>query len=394
MGHILECTGYEAYDKNIVRGQGCSLYDEQGTRYVDFEAGVWSTALGHCHPRVNEVIKNQVERIMHLGYWYKNPIVEAAALKILEITGIPNGKCIFLCSGSEAVEFGAQALRGICGKPKLISMAGSYLAAYGSAGKRSPEEWHFFDWKTCITACPYQGECNPECPLLKEIPFEQIGGLVFEPGNTSGLVKLPPKPLVKVLEQKIRQHGGLIMANEVTTGIGRTGEWFGYNHYGLHPDVVAIGKSIGNGYPVSVAVINDAAANRLLDRGFHYAQSHQNDALGCTVAAEVISIIDKEGLIERSRVVGAQFKNGLEKLAERHESIREVRGRGLMLAMEFDCKDTSVLKRIHRELFENGFITGYNASAKVFRFYPALVIMEEDISRLLDRLDGILKVRY
>jgi acetylornithine aminotransferase len=328
---------------------------------------------------------------MHLGYRYNNPLVEAAAARVLEITGISKGKCIFLSSGSEAVEFGVQSLRKTSEKPKLLSMSGSYLAAYGSAGKRSPEEWYFFDWNRCTAACPCQGKCNFECTLLKEIPFEQIGGFVFEPGNTSGLVKLPPKPLVKVLEQKVRQHGGLIMANEVTTGIGRTGEWFGYNHYGLNPDVVAIGKSVGNGYPVSVAVIADDAAKKLLDSGFHYAQSHQNDALGCAVAAEVIDAVEEEGLIERSRVIGAQFKNGLEKLAMQHESIREVRGRGLMLAMEFNCDDASRLTKVHRELFESGFIIGHSASAKVFRFYPALVITEEDIGKLLDKLDSILK---
>lgn len=143
MEHIIKCTGYDAYDKNIVKGQGCSLYDEQGNRYVDFEAGVWCTSLGHCHPKINEVINNQAGRIMHLGYWYKNPIVEAAAVRVLEITGISKGKCIFLSSGSEAVEFGVQTLRRVSGKPKLLSMAGSYLAAYGSAGKRNPGEWYF-----------------------------------------------------------------------------------------------------------------------------------------------------------------------------------------------------------------------------------------------------------
>lgn len=87
------------------------------------------------------------------------------------------------------------------------------------------------------------------------------------------------------------------MANEITTGIGRTGEWFGYNYYDLNADVVSIGKSIGNGYPVSVAAMTDDAVNKLLDSGFHYAQSHQNDSLGCAVSTEVINIIDKEGLV-------------------------------------------------------------------------------------------------
>ncbi|HYF74967.1 MAG TPA: aminotransferase class III-fold pyridoxal phosphate-dependent enzyme, partial [Candidatus Nitrosocosmicus sp.] len=198
MDKVLRSCGYTEYETNIVRGEGDCLYDEQGRKYIDFEAGVWSTSLGHSHPRINLAVKKQMDQIMHLGYMYKSPIVEEAASKVLDTVHMPEGKCTFLCSGSEAVEFGVQSIRRLTAKPLLLSLSGSYLAAYGSAGRRSLEEWHFFDWSPC-GVCSLE-HCSSDCEHYRGIPFNRIGGLVFEPGNTSGQVKLPPNKLVRKLE--------------------------------------------------------------------------------------------------------------------------------------------------------------------------------------------------
>lgn len=388
MDKVLKCCGYNEYDINIIRGQADYLYDDQDRKYVDFEAGVWCTSLGHSHPQINLVMKRQIDQIMHLGYQYKSPIVEEAAAKVLEAVKIPEGKCVFLSSGSESVEFGVQSIRRITQQPLLLSLAGSYLAAYGSAGRRSPEEWLFFDWNQCADCS--LNECSSDCGCFKKIPFECIGGLVFEPGNTSGQVKLPPQKLVKNLEITVRQHNGLVMANEVTTGFGRTGAWFGYEHYELQPDIIAMGKSMGNGYPVSAVAMEADIAGRLEKAGFRYAQSHQNDALGCAITTEVIKIIKEEKLIKRSSEVGAEFKNKLEQLGKRHDCIKEVRGRGLMLAVEFKEDKHFSLPSVHRKLFEGGFLAGYNLAGNLLRFYPALIIKESSVENMLGSLDDIL----
>ena len=389
MDKILKSFGYKEHDINIIRGEGDCIYDDQDRKYVDFEAGVWSTALGHSHPQINDAIKRQIDKIMHLGYHYKSPIVEEAGARVLEAVQIQEGKCVFLSSGSEAVEFGVQSIRRMKQQPLLLSLAGSYLAAYGSAGRRSPEDWYLLDWSRCIS-CD-SDECSSDCCYFKEIPFERIGGLVFEPGNSSGLVKLPPEKLVKALERKVRQQDGLVMANEVTSGFGRTGKWFGYEHYELQPDIIAMGKSMGNGYPVSAVAMKSAIADSLQKGGFRYAQSHQNDALGCAVVIEVIKVIREENLIKRSAKIGVKFKVKLEQLAKRHDCIREIRGRGLMLAVEFkDNKDFS-LSSVHCKLFEAGFLTGYNIIGNLLRFYPALIIKENSVEKMLDKLDDILE---
>ena len=391
MDHVLRCSGYEIVKTDMVRGRDCYLYDVHGKRYVDFEAGVWCTALGHSHRQVNQAIRTQLEQIIHIGYRYTNALIEEAAAKVLDTVPLFDGKCIFLSSGSEAVEFGVQIARRITGQPLLLTLSDSYLAAYGSAGRKDPEEWHCFDWGVCV-ACPHSDECGPQCSHLREIPFESIGGLVFEPGNASGLVKLPPKQLVQILVVMVKQQDGLVVVDEVTTGLGRTGAWYGFQHYALQPDIIALGKGLGNGYPVSAVVMTHDVADRLENSAFRYAQSHQNDPLGCAIARQVITVIRKDGLVERSDRVGTHFLHELECLGERHDVVREVRGRGLMIAMEFEDSDEhSLVTSVYRELFERGFLVGCKPAANLLRFYPALTIGEEDIAQLLENMDHVLE---
>lgn len=148
-------------------------------KYLDMESGIWCTPLGHCHPQINHAIKTQIDKIIHTGYCYSNVFVEEASTEILNILGLWDGKCVMLCSGSEAVEFGVQVLRDISAKPLLLTLSDSFLGSYGSAGNRSQNEWHLFDWSECAT-CPQATDCDPECQYLSTIPFEKIGGFVFD----------------------------------------------------------------------------------------------------------------------------------------------------------------------------------------------------------------------
>lgn len=390
MGHIMECTSYEVLTKEIIRGHGSYVYDNKGNLYVDFEGGVWCTSLGHNHYRVNRAIMAQLGKISHVGYRYSNDVVEETAKKVLATLDMPEGKCVFLSSGSEAVELGVQMARSICKKPLLLTFSNAYLSAYGSAGSKSEEEWFLFDWSQC-NGCLNIDKCDADCHLIKSIPFDLIGGFVFEPGNTSGLIKLPPKQLVRNLEDLIRQNNGIIVVDEITTGIGRTGKWYGYMHYGMDPDIVAIGKGIGNGYPVSVAAMKLEIAEALEKNGFHYAQSHQNDPLGCAVVKEVIDVIQEDDLIAASREKGEWFLKELLQLASKHEAIKEVRGRGLMLGIEFrESIEKDRIRTLNKELFQRGFIVGYKATANLFRFYPALNIKKEDIRSMLENLEELI----
>jgi acetylornithine/N-succinyldiaminopimelate aminotransferase len=386
MGHILNSTGYEILKRDIVRAEGCHLLDAAGHRIVDFESGVWCAGLGHAPARLQSIMHVQLDRVLHLGYRVESALAEEAAAAVLATLPLAGGKCLFLSSGSEAVELVAQIARRLSGKPLLLGLAGAYLAAYGTAGALAADQWALFDWADC-TDCATSADCDPGCPRLAAIPFDSIGAFVLEPGNSGGLVKLPPRGPIRVLAKRVAEHRGLLAVDEVTTGLGRTGAWFGFEHYGLSPDLVALGKGLGNGYPVSAVAMTAAVAKALEATGFHYAQSHQNDPLGCAVASGVIAILRDEGLIERSARVGARFLERLRAVAQRHGVVREARGRGLMLALELAPNILPTLADLHRRLLDAGFLVGFKPQHNLLRFYPPLAIDEADIDRLTEELE-------
>ena len=371
MSRVLRCSGYDLVKTDIARAQGCFLYDAQGKRTLDLEAGVWCAALGHNHPRVHAAIRAQLDAVAHLAYRYSAEVVEQAAQAVLGTLPFPEGQCLFLSSGSEAVEYSVQATWCISRQPLLLTLADAYLAAFGSAGRKNLQEWYLFDWAACAE-CPHTERCDPGCSHLAAVPWSAIGGFVFEPGSSGGLVRFPPGQLVAALARRVQARGGLVVVDEVTTGLGRTGKWYGYQHYDLAPDMVALGKGLGNGYPVSAVAMRGEMAARLMKTEFRYAQSHQNDPLSCAVAQAVIAVLREEGLVARSAATGAHLHSALEGLAARHAQIADVRGRGLMIAVAFG-PETPVIELYHA-LLEQGFLAGCKPAANLLRFYPPLIL--------------------
>jgi len=189
----------------------------------------------------------------------------------------------------------------------------------------------------------------------------------------------------------IRRNNGIIIIDEITTGAGRTGKWYGYMHYYMAPDIIAMGKGIGNGYPVSITVMKAEIAEALEKNDFHHTQSHQNDPLGCAVVKEVIDTIQEEDLITSSRETGDWFLKEIQRLASKQAAIKEVRGRGLMLGIEFnESIEKDHLRALNKELFDRGFLVGYKAVANLFRFYPALTIKRENIKSMMENLEELI----
>jgi len=227
---------------------------------MDLESGVWCTSIGHNNGRINKAIASQIGSLMHAGFCYSNQILEEASKSILDITNFTDGKCVFLCSGSEAIEISRQISRHLTGKKMSMTLHDSYLGSYASVTDRS-KAWYIFNWEQC-KQCRKNDNCDPLCESLQAIP-QDISEFVFEPGSSSGFVRFPPDGLIQNIVKIVRNNGGKIIANEVTTGVGRTGKWFGYQHYDIEPDLIAIGKGIGNGYPVSVVSINQITVSEL-----------------------------------------------------------------------------------------------------------------------------------
>jgi acetylornithine/N-succinyldiaminopimelate aminotransferase len=390
LSHLFWYPGNELILDDIVRAENCHLYDARGRRYVDLESGVWCTSIGHGHPRILRVLAEQSAQIGHTGFCYSNPLVEEAAREVLALLGLDGGRVVFLCSGSEDVEYGVRVTQSVIDRPLLMTMADSYFGAYGSANRKDENEWFCFDWAGCVD-CPAARECSQSCPRWATVPLDRIGGFLFEPGSSSGLVRFPPPKLITRIVTAMQESGGLVLVNEVTTGVGRTGVWFGYQHYGIAPDIVALGKGIGNGYPVSVTAMAPGVVSRLGERPVKYAQSHQNDPLGAAVAVEVIRVIRDGKLIERGRELAAVLGTGLKTMQARTGRIREIRQRGLLIAIELvDDTATSLTIRTHRELVRRGFVLGRRPGVSVLRCDPSLTIDRADIEGFLETMEDVL----
>lgn len=387
------CIGYPGHElllPDVVRAENCSLFDAHGRRWVDLESGVWCTAIGHGHPRLRQAITAQYDRIAHAGFGYSSGVVAEAAGGILSLLGFEGGRCVFLCSGSEAVEYGVRTAQSIVERPLLLATSDAYFGAYGSASRKAAEEWFAFDWSPCA-GCRETEDCDGRCEHWAAVPWDAIGGFVFEPGSSSGLVRFPPPKPIRNIVAAVRESAGIVLINEVTTGIGRTGRWFGYQHYGIKPDIVALGKGIGNGYPVSVTALAPGVVDRLGGRPVKYAQSHQNDPLGAAVVREVVRTIEAEGLIERGRRDAGRLLAELEEIRSGTGRIREIRGRGPMIAIELeDDARTAATTRIHRELARRGYLVGRRPDVPVLRLDPSLTIDPKDIDGFLAAFRDVL----
>jgi acetylornithine aminotransferase len=405
VSQIIWYPGHEVLLDDVVRAEGCYVYDSSGKRYVDMESGVWCTSIGHGDPRVLKALSEQAARIAHNGFIYSSPIVEDAGREILSLLGFDGGNLVFLCSGSEAVEYGVRVSRMISEKPLLMTMADSYFGAYGSAWRRDETEWFSFDWRECA-ACPDDRVCGSGrgngrggdsgygrgcCEHWETIPFDLIGGFLFEPGSSSGHVRFPPIKLIRSIVEEIQGAGGLVQVNEVTTGLGRTGKWFGFQHYGIAPDIASLGKGIGNGYPVAGTAFAPGVIERLGGREIMYAQSHQNDPLGAAVAREVTRIIEADNLVERCAEIGRDFRAGLEGIRQRTGRIREIRSRGLLVAIELeDGPEETLTRKALAGMLDRGFVLARRSGFAILRADPPLTIEAEDIEAFLAALEEVL----
>lgn len=375
--HLLAC--HPTTNKTIVKALGTRLFDRTGKSYVDFEAGSWAVPLGHSHRRITEKLRKEAGELVHLHYSLANLHSERLAEILLNLLKMNNGKGIFLSSGSEAVLLAIRlATFGCKGKNDILTFSTSYLSAYNI---RRQEGWIYLDYSSCLNC---RNECCDNCPLVNEINFQKIGLFIFEPVSGSSVTS-PPQKLVTYIANEMNKRGGVIIVNEVTTGLGRTGKWFGYEHFGITPSIVVLGKGLGNGYPISGVLISDTVSRAIEAANFVYVQSHQNDPLGCAVATEVITILKDEMLIERAEKVGLFFQGELEKL----EGIKSIRRRGLMIAVELI--GVTKCEHIASNLLDKGYFVGTTPSLNLLRFYPPLTISEQEILGLCHSLNETLR---
>lgn len=367
---------YSAQSEYFKSSRGCYVYDCDDKEYLDLEAGVWCCNLGHSHPRVSARMAQLASEGIHHGYAFENRYARELSERFMEIASMEKGASVFLSSGSEAVNLAITLAINFTGKKKVMKISNSYLSAYGF-GKIDERNQNLIN-------LPYN-----KLEAISRIDFSGIAAFVFETGGASiDIVRFPDYEYVEMILAKCKENATLVIVDEVTTGMGRTGKWFGFKHYDIAPDIVVTGKGLGNGYPISAVTITEYWLEKFTREPFRYAQSHQNDPLGCAIALEVIDILKEENLILKSYQMGEYFLAELVKLKDDFpDKISEVRGRGLMLAMEFYPSLQSEL--IHNSLFEAGFITGYKNNA--LRMLPPLIIDQGEIDSFTTKLRELLQ---
>jgi 2,2-dialkylglycine decarboxylase (pyruvate) len=378
----------------FVRAKGCYLYDENGREYLDLLSGVWCCTLGHSHPRFVGALQPQLDSLIHLSVSFHSREIETASNRLAALLPPHLDRVTWLNTGSEAVELALKIARLAAGGDGVVVWEKGYYGATNLAWALSygaDEGWYRPAlWPVPAphcTHCPI-GASYPTCDFLcldqALSSVEEAVAVLYEPVLGSGGVIVPPPGYGRRVQEWARRLGALFILEEVTTGLGRTGRWFGFQHDDLEPDVLVLGKVLGNGLPVA-AVITSAEVEARCAGRLRHVQSHQNDPWSGAVAATVIEIIKDEGLIERSATIGLKFLEQLEDLASHWPIVAEARGLGLMVALELS--DPQAGSALQSHLLAEGIIADYREHCQCLRFFPPYVIEPDEVTRSVEAID-------
>lgn len=357
---------YARQDLVLVRGSGARVWDDSGKEYLDFVAGIAVNNVGHCHPKVVEAIKRQSEVLIHTSniYYTENQVLLAEELK--NLTGM---KRAFFCnSGAESVEAALKLARRATGRSGIVAAErcfhGRTLGALGATYKSIYREP--FRPLNEARFVPYN-----DIEALKSAVTKDIGAVILEPVQGEAGVYVPDRDYLRAARQICNDSGTLLVLDEVQTGFGRTGKWFGKEHSGVMPDVMTLAKAIAGGLPMGCMLAGESVADSF-KRGDH-ASTFGGGALVSAAALATIEAIKSENLVERSEELGAHFRSELGKLGP-----KEVRGLGLMVGLELDADCAKLV----RDAKERGILLN-NTSDRVIRMVPPLVVTKDQIDQVV-----------
>jgi acetylornithine/N-succinyldiaminopimelate aminotransferase len=364
----------------FVKGRGALVWDSEGKEYIDCLAGLAVLNVGHSHPKVVAAIREQAGRIMHTSNLYTIiPQVRFAEL----LFDVSDGYKSFFCnSGAEANEAAIKLVRKHAGKSGIIAATNSFHGRTITTLSATGQEKYKLDFE-------------PMCKEFKHVPYGDVSALegaitsetaavMLEPIQGEGGVVVPPDGYLKAVRKLCDKKGLLLVFDEVQTGFGRTGAMFAWQHFDVRPDIFTLAKGIGGGFPMGAML----ATPKIMDAfvpGDHAATFGGNH-LACAAGLAAVNAIVEEGLAERAGELGAYLKERLEKLKERHDIIKEVRGEGLMVGVELETGCSDIVEKMQ----EKGVLLNC-AHENVIRFLPPLVIEREQLDIAVDLLDSVLE---
>ncbi len=375
---------YKRQPLALVKGRGMFVWDSRGKRYLDFVGGIAVCALGHCHPALVKAVSAQAKKLMHVSnLYYIQPQAELAAL-LAKVAPTPINKFFFCNSGGEAVEAAFKLAVKHTKRERIITMQGSF---HGRTAVTIGATWKASYREPFAALIP---------KIFDFVPFNDLGAVeraigdktaavIVEPVQGEGGVNVPSDDYLPGLRKLCDERGLLLIFDEVQTGLGRTGKWFACEHWRVAPDEITMAKALGGGFPIGcLGAKTDVMSS--FSPGDH-ASTFGGNPLACAASIAVIQTMKKSKLPQRAAKVGGYFKKRLLELADEHRCVREVRGLGLILAMELTTKEAadSALVKARKQ----GFLINCTAD-KVLRFVPPLVVERKHIDQLVEALDKIL----
>jgi acetylornithine/N-succinyldiaminopimelate aminotransferase len=376
---------YKRFPIVLTRGLGVHVWDSDGRCYLDLVAGIAVCALGHAHPAVVAAIKEQAENLFHVSNLYH--IAPQILLARLLVENSPFDKAFFCNSGAEANEAAIKLARkyaseNMQGRYELITMQDSFHGrTLATVTATAQPRFHigFAPLPEGFRYVPYN-----DLPALEAAVTEKTCGVLVEPIQGESGVVIPAPGYLQGVRRICDEKGLLMIADEVQTGIGRTGTLFACEHEDVIPDMITLAKALGNGFPIGALLAKEKIAAAFVP-GSH-GSTFGGNPLACSAAMATLETILEEGILENCRKVGAYFLSRLGELKEKHARIREVRGRGLILAVELTVPGAEfVLKCMEKGLLINC------TNGNVLRFVPPLILTRLDVDKAVGILDEALE---
>jgi len=387
MAALTKFMGLEAVE---AEAEGCTIMGSDGTRYLDCLGGPGVFTMGHRHPKIVAALKAQADRMPLGSHMLLNPLAGELAERLAHIT--PGAlQYSFLCnSGAEAVEGALKIARAHTKRPKFVAAEGAFHGKTFGALSASGREMYKAPFRPLLEGFTHVPFGDAEA--LAAAVDDQTAAVILEPIQCEAGIRVPPDGYLKAARDVCDRHGALLIADEIQTGLGRTGRLWACDWDGVAPDIMTIGKAIGGGVmPLAAFIARPEIWDVFADNPYIHSSTFGGNPLACAAGLAALDVLEEEGLVERARIRGEQLLAGAKAAAaEFPHMVKDVRGRGLLVGIEFTDSDVGGL--VIAGLLQHGILAAFAINNReVLRLEPPAVITEAEVDRVCDGLRSALK---